>query len=281
MKENKLEFLSTVSSAIQGLLEPTEAFETMLDVVSRVINYRYATLFGYCDKQKELIPIVQRRQLVDLIPSIRFSTGSGLSAWVASKQKPILLSRIHTSPHLAHRVVKSFISIPFIQNDELLGVLNLGHSIPGAFNMDDLEMGIKLSEELAGLLKRYLLLNDLYNLDERFQDLKEKYNNTEKKIQKRETENLNYLAKAVSHHVNNPLTTIIGNAQFLMADMENVGSLLKGRLQKIIDESERIAIVVEDLKNLEIIETEEYVNGDKMLRITGFNERKNSVRRAV
>ncbi len=267
MEENRLDYLSSVSRAIGELLNPGEAFETILDIVGRVINFRYATLYGYNEKENELVPVAYRRQVVDLIPSIRFKVGSGLSAWVASKRKPILLSRIHTSPHLSHRAVKSFISIPFNDGDKLLGVLNLGHSIPGAFTMDDLEMGIKISEELTDLLKRYLLLNELYNLDKRYKKLKNRLDTQAQEIESREKENLNHLVKAVSHHVNNPLTSIMGNAQLLLADMNNVGSVLKGRLQKIIDESERIADVVETLRSMDTFETEEYLPGDRMLRI--------------
>ncbi|MFP4459154.1 MAG: GAF domain-containing protein [Candidatus Zixiibacteriota bacterium] len=273
MEESKLEFLSTVSKAITGLLEPKEAFETILDLVARIINYRYATLYGYSEKENELIPVAYRRQIVDLIPSIKFSVGTGISAWVASKKKPILLSKIHTSPHLSHRVVKSFISIPFEDNDELLGVLNLGHSIPGAFTMEELDLGIRMSEELSGLLKRFLLLHDLYNLDTKFRNMKEQIKQKEQTIQEREADNVNYLAKAVSHHVNNPLTSIMGNAQLLLADAgKGFGSILKDRLQKIIDESERIAHVIEELRNLEYIETEDYAPGKKMLKISDYKK---------
>ncbi len=267
VEEGKLEYLSSVSKALGELLDPKEAFETILDIVGRVINYRYATLYGYNEKENELVPVAYRRQIVDLIPSIKFKVGSGLSAWVASKKKPILLSRIHTSPHLSHRVVKSFISIPFNDGKKLLGVINLGHSIPGAFTMEELEMGIKIGEELTDLLKRYLMLNELYNLDQKYKKLRERIDRQEREMEVRERENLNHIVKAVSHHVNNPLTSIMGNAQLLLADMNNVGSVLKGRLQKIIDESERIADVVDQLRTMENFETEDYIPGEKMLKI--------------
>jgi GAF domain-containing protein len=226
-QEAKLEYLAKVSRALQELLDPREAFETILDLIGGVINYRYATLFGYHARENELIPIAYRRQVVDLIPSIKFGLGSGLSAWVAQRRKPILLGSIHTSPHLSHRVVKSFISVPFMDGEDLLGVINLGQSVPGAFSFDDLETAIKMSEELSPLLIRYLLLNDLYALDTRYQKLREKLTRTRNQMARRETETVNQLARAVSHHVNNPLTSIIGNAQLLMADMEGVGSALK------------------------------------------------------
>ena len=275
MEESKLEFLSTVSRAIKGLLDPKEAFETILDLVARIINYRYATLYGYSEKENGLTPVAYRRQIVDLIPSIKFSVGTVISAWVASKKKPILLSKIHTSPHLSHRVVKSFISIPFEDNGELLGVLNLGHSIPGAFTMEELEIGIRMSEELSGLLKRFLLLNELYSLDTKYHKLKDQITRKEESMHKREADNVEFISRAVSHHINNPLTSIMGNAQLLLADAGNsVGSILKDRLQKIIDESERIAHVIEELRNLEYFETEDYVPGEKMLKISGYKKSK-------
>jgi signal transduction histidine kinase len=238
-----------------------------------VINYRYATLYGFSEKANELIPVAYRRKIIDLIPSIRFTVGSGLSAWVASKQKPILLSRIHTSPQLSHRVVKSFISIPFISNGELMGVLNLGHSIPGAFTMDELEMGIRVSEEIGGLLKRYLLLNDLYALDSHYKKIKGVAEKKNREFIGHEEEKIEQLATAVSHHINNPLTSIIGNAQLLLADLGNTSSVLKNRLQKIIDESDRIASVIEELRNIDTADIEDYIPGKKMIKIKSYQTR--------
>jgi signal transduction histidine kinase len=267
MQENKLEFLSEVSRAIEELLDPKEAFETVFDLVARIIHFRYATLYGFSEKEGQLVPVAYRRKVVDLIPSIKFSAGNGLSAWVAAKKKPILLSRIHTSPQLTHRVVKSFISVPFIWNKELIGVLNLGHSIPGAFTMDELELAIKVADELSGLLHHYLLLNDLYALDLRYKRLKQRLTQDETRRISHQDEIINQLSKAVSHHINNPLTAIMGNAQLLLSDFGNVGIILKDRLQKIIDESDRISKVIESLRNLERIDYEDYLPGEKMIKL--------------
>lgn len=72
------------------------------------------------------------------------------------------------------------------------------------------------------------------------------------------------LGIAMRHEINNPLTTVIGNAELLMDRYGQGGEDLQRRLQMILDNSLRIAEILKRLKDMKQDRTVEYVEGLRM-----------------
>ena len=69
---------------------------------------------------------------------------------------------------------------------------------------------------------------------------------------------------AMRHEINNPLTTVIGNAELLLERYESAGSDLKKRLELILENAVRIADILKRLQDMKQDRTVEYVKGVKM-----------------
>ncbi len=69
-----------------------------------------------------------------MIDIIQFENGSGLSAWVADKKRPILLSSVHRGQRFQSNPVKSFVCCPILRFGTTIGVINLGHIKNQAYN---------------------------------------------------------------------------------------------------------------------------------------------------
>jgi PAS domain S-box-containing protein len=68
----------------------------------------------------------------------------------------------------------------------------------------------------------------------------------------------------VRHEINNPLTTVIGNAELLLERYEKSGNDLKRRLDLILENALRISEIVKRLQEIKEDRTVEYVKGVKM-----------------
>jgi PAS domain S-box-containing protein len=68
----------------------------------------------------------------------------------------------------------------------------------------------------------------------------------------------------VRHEINNPLTTVIGNAELLIERQEQSDSDLKRRLDLILENALRISEIVKRLQGIKEDRTIEYVKGVKM-----------------
>ncbi|MBN2279940.1 MAG: hypothetical protein JXQ65_05120 [Candidatus Marinimicrobia bacterium] len=76
-------------------------------------------------------------------------------------------------------------------------------------------------------------------------------------------------AATVNHEINNPLTSIIGQAEISEIAYENgMETTLRQSLQNIIKEAEKIRYITQKLENLETLETVDYAGYTKILNLT-------------
>jgi len=80
---------------------------------------------------------------------------------------------------------------------------------------------------------------------------------------------IHQLAATVNHEINNPLTSIIGQAEISEIAYENgMEETLRKALQNIIKEAQKIRQITEKLEKLDEIKTEDYAGYTKILNLT-------------
>jgi len=115
----------------------------------RLVDFKWATIFLYEEATGRLKIIAQVGDGIDFINRINFSMGKGLSAWVAQKKRLVHLPDIHRGTRHEHHPVRSFLSMPLILGNAVVGVLNLAHVIPNAFGCKELQIIENLKEEIV------------------------------------------------------------------------------------------------------------------------------------
>ncbi len=124
------------SSEIEKLLH--EGFRESLKALSEKVEFDVASLYVYLKHQKCLRKMADFRGGVNFIERIRFDHGYGLSAWVAKNQQQIYLPDIHRGSRHGHAPVRSYLSMPVLIQDELVGVVNFAHIKPNAFERHEM-----------------------------------------------------------------------------------------------------------------------------------------------
>lgn len=125
--------------------EPREVRDLLAEMVAALapaIPYESATAFVYERGSAQLVPVAVQGSHVDLIPDIHFDCGAGFSSWVAKTRRPVLLSSFREDPNGVPVVERpaSFLSIPVLVEDEVVGVLNFAHRRPGTFTTADRDL---------------------------------------------------------------------------------------------------------------------------------------------
>jgi putative methionine-R-sulfoxide reductase with GAF domain len=160
-EKKELEVLFEISKMIQWTKDPQETFKTLLVLIKEAIPYQNATLFLMDKQEKQLSPAMTHGSSIDLIPEVRFDHGSGFSGWVAKEKKPVLLKDLRAERNEQASEVASFLSVPLIVQSELIGVINLSHSKPGAFDEDDLRLLTLISGQAASAIHKHLLYKEM------------------------------------------------------------------------------------------------------------------------
>lgn len=153
----RLSLLTSLGELVRRSVATNEILTQALERVHRAVAYESATFFLFDKAQGSLVRAAAAGGHVDLIPDVQFDLGQGLSSWVAGSQRPVLLSELRGEGRTDEPGTRpgSFLSVPLVVQKELVGVLNVGHSQPGAFTEADRDLLVSAAAILAAPLVRH------------------------------------------------------------------------------------------------------------------------------
>lgn len=134
-------------------------FNTFYEELSKTVAFESGSLFVYELNSQSLTEVAKRGDGIDFISAINFPMGTGLSAWVAQKGKVIYLPDIHRGSRHGLNPVRSYLSMPLEMNNRMIGVLNLGHVMPNAFDEPKLSAISESCKEIARKIYNQTYLN--------------------------------------------------------------------------------------------------------------------------
>ena len=130
-------------------------YDDMLAYIKSMVDFNSASLLLIKKERRKLQTVAQYGDGCNLIEPMRFKMGNGLSAWLAQRKRTICLSDIHRGARHGHNPTRSFVAIPIVYQDEVIGILNLAHVLPNAF-------GTKEVETLKNILQSFA--SQIYNI---------------------------------------------------------------------------------------------------------------------
>ncbi len=155
--ENTLDVLDAITRICNTRENATELFAALLATLQHAVPYEGGTLFLLDPDTQKLEAVATRGRYTDLIEGVNFQLGSGFSAWVAREKKPVLLANVHRTVQAAIPAVRSFLCVPLLVQDQLVGVVNLSDSKPGAFTEEHKRLLTLVGAQAAGVLQRIAL----------------------------------------------------------------------------------------------------------------------------
>lgn len=149
-----LAVLDEVAQVCSTYVDAAELFAAVLATLQQAVPFESGTLFLLDPDTERLQPVATRGRHVNLIEGVNFPLGSGFSAWVGREKKPVLLNNLHRTTQPTIPAVRSFLCVPLLVADQLVGVVNLSHSQPNAFTEDHKRVLVLVGAQAAGVLQR-------------------------------------------------------------------------------------------------------------------------------
>ncbi len=254
--------LEVLTGICRMLSQPANAgqhFERILHQIGKAVEFSRASLFLLNQRKQQMEEIASIGKKVDLIESIRFDAGVGLSAWVASEKRPILLSNLRRKK--GGEGIRSFITIPCLLNGELFGVMNFGHIKAYAFDPQDVEFLTLASLPVTLSLERMFYHSEAKRLENELNQTKEQNRELVEKIGRLQTAiPTNQFLENLNEKIKTPLSSIGGNAEFLLnsfsshspdkstsCSQKEINAQFKRGLREIKSEVNQITKVTEKL----------------------------------
>lgn len=264
------DFLHEIVTLLQKGLGAGETFEAVFHLVEKSVPFESATLFLYNhDTDKLEIMHQEGEDVVDLIREIPFSRGMGLASWVSKQKNPVILESLAKSRPGKERRFASFVSLPLRAADNLIGVLNLGHSTANMYLKVDVDAFSVMAEELSLIVETFILRKQLEDKNARLTKALSELQDTQGLlVEKERLAAMGELVVTVNHEINNPLTSIIGLAEILELSAATLTpQKVQDALKAILKEARRIQEITTRLTKISSSESKEYVGSTLMTKL--------------
>jgi C4-dicarboxylate-specific signal transduction histidine kinase len=247
--ERHLEILHTVAETVSRSLDVDEVLRTALDALTHVTGHEISSLHLLSEDGATLTLRGDRGLSVPLrrINEV-LVVGEGLIGRVAATGKTLNLSNVVESPDLLPAAkaavtrdhMRGFLCVPINSRGRRLGTLSLGRQNSDAFDERDVALVEATADQIGTALDNARLYSETNRQLEELRQTQAQLVHAEK------LSAVGELASGVAHEINNPLTTILGQAHLLL-DHREVTPHVRNRLTIIAEEASRAARIVQNL----------------------------------
>jgi len=175
------------------------------------------------------------------LPKERIRLGEGLNSWVASHHEPLLIGSVADEKRIGVKAVvdtkptESWLGVPMIARDRLIGVISVESFKKNAFTNDDMLLLTAIANQAAVAIENAHLYKDLegltYALEQRVLERTNELRETNLRLLAADRSKNQFLAN-MSHELRTPLNSIIGFSSVLL---ENTRSVVPQRLYKFLE----------------------------------------------
>ncbi len=263
-------FICEIAGILRRGLGSDEIYEAVFQLLEKTVPFDSATLFLY-DQRKDRLEMIHHlgEHVVELAEEIPFERGYGLSNWISTQRKPIIIESLAKARAGREGRFNSFVSMPLWSFEGLIGVLNLGSLKPGIYHKRDVGEFEIIATQVSLVLEKMLLRKQVQDQNEALKRALEELESTQTRlIEKERLAAIGEIIVTVNHEINNPLAAIIGLAEILdltvnTADLEKIREAIKA----ILAQAKRIRRLTHRLTKINSSETQVYVDGTRMTKI--------------
>jgi two-component system NtrC family sensor kinase len=248
--QTHLKILHTVAEAVGRSLEVDEVLRTAVDALTAVTGHEIASLHLLSDDGGEL-RLHGDRGLSDRLREINrvLPVGQGIIGRVAGTGRTVAFADVTAEPSLfpaARDAVRSdqirgFVCVPVRSRGRVLGTLSLGRQTPDPFSEPDIALLEATADQIGIAIDNARLYSELQRQLTELQQTQAQLIHAEK------LSAVGELASGVAHEINNPLTTILGQAHLLLLSEPGLTGPARERLAIIEQETTRAARIVQNL----------------------------------
>lgn len=240
---NRIHNLADIVALCRTYPQGKKFFAKVLPLIKEMLYFDAATLYLFNQEKEQLEEVASLGGKVELLSFLSVGAGEGLSGWTAYNKKPLLLSeRTTVSSFDPDKEYATFLSLPLLDGDDAIGVLNLGCTEVRAFTDNDVKLLTIIADQLALCIDRVKYQEKTETLHLQLQKTCEQLRHVQATIPDMSClSKVASLVSAVNHGINNALAVVVGNVECLLSEKSPSNQKELSRLKRIESAALQIA----------------------------------------
>ena len=161
--------LYDLSRLMESASDMEQVYKAIVAQVAKFAPRENIGLFLLDKPSRSLELRAAKGRAVNLLDHFAFEKGKGVSGWVASRGKPIVIGDLDKAPNVLNAAslpsrVRSFAALPLRVHNSVIGVLHISDSEPNAFSPDDIRLLSLIAGQAAVTMDRTMAHHNLETL---------------------------------------------------------------------------------------------------------------------
>ena len=183
MKKQNASLLEVVDLLSQLIVFDSYNFQQFLkkliSLLTKFVPVDSCLIYFYDRETKQLILVGSKHSHKKLLGKITLKTGEGITGWVAVHKQTVVLTknayrdeRFKAFKELPEDLYEAFLSVPIIDKEGIVGVINLQHRLPYKFTDEQIKTVEATVKIVASAFEKIVLERRVVHLENKLEERK-------------------------------------------------------------------------------------------------------------
>lgn len=268
----KINLLAEIASIFRDVPDKRATFDRTLRIIQKVVFFDSAALYllNFENKKLEMVTFLGERFVPGRYTNVEIKPD--FNGWMERQRLPALLTR-RCNKKTSESNVEYILVVPLVVADHFIGAVIFVNQREDSFRDKDVKLLSIIGNQMALSIER---LNYQRRLEEGNQALlraqEELRSAQEKVLNDEKLAAVRQLAASINHEINNPLSVITGNVEYLIYVGKGLDEKVIARLKIIETEALRIAEINRRLLDIQTLTSEAYVKDDESAQMLNLHK---------
>jgi GAF domain-containing protein len=261
-------YLREISDVFNSTLDLEEVLTLVMTKTNELLGVEAGSVTLLTEDRQELVFHASVGEGAEVVKGLKIPAQEGFVGWVVSHGESLLVPDVDQDPRHFDQVdaasgfkTRSVLCVPLVAKGGVIGAIEVLNKIGEPFDADDL----RLTEALALSAATAIEKARLYQGEK--QALEQLRQTQDELMRAQRLAVLGQIGVTVRHEVNNPLTVVLGNADWLLRELTDLDGEALSALKAIRANALRIRDTVKKLEDIQTDRVAEHLKGVQMIDI--------------